>query len=1087
MNKPFLHTVFRITLVVVLMTSAGFGQSAASNSAGENVEKLLRQSREKAGSDPDSAYQLLLAAKLQLRKVTNKRLRYKVYSQLAETEKNIKRQVIASLNAVNTAEQLNDTMLIAEGHYNLAKSYKRLQIFDRVMIHLKKAEFLYGKKFQWKKRAQVLVLMGHTAVDLANTQKKRQFLDIAKRYYQLALHYYKTQRDKRNQLSINIALGNLYMRYYAYEKNEEFILKSIAFSELSLAMTGNDSTSASAPYCIGNIGEAYGLMGDREKEQSYFLKALKGYELNLDYYSLAEQQLLMAASLMATKDYPKALAYLEDFKANVGEHHLIVGLRMYYKMKSEILYKTGDTKAAYLNRLEYEKALDFQLYEEKEQEILRLQVENEIIEKDKQIQLLNSTKEFQNRNIESQSKIRNLLIIGVLMAFFLTGGVYLRYREKTRIHKVMVEKNVLLQKLSIVASETMNGVIITDKNGIPEWMNEGYQRMFGWDSIQDFIRHTGEDFLSLSSLTLDELRKYQQIAIDERRSITYLSHNQTKSGKRLDIQSSMTPVFNERDELSYWVLVETDITEISVAREVAEREQQITENALKIQELFIANISHEIRTPMNGIMGLSRQMKDIALTVQQKEIATTIVQTATGLLHVVNDLLDLSKIRAGKMNFEATPFELEALLENLRRTQQLKFDEKHLHFSWYIDKNVPKWLLGDPVRVNQILLNLTSNAIKFTEKGRVSISVTATDLKDRTLMISFAVSDTGIGIPADKQEFVFENFAQVEDHRTRLAGGTGLGLSICKTLSEALGGSISLKSTEGRGSIFTVLLPMKPAEEQHTDTKRIPVESDNRLLEGVCVLLVEDNKINQRVALYELESWRAEVLVANNAEEAFDWIHQRKVDIILMDISMPKMDGLEATHIIRTTFPEPVCALPVIALTASAMTSDFRRHAEAGMNDYLSKPYEPQDLYAMICKWLGKSFQELSWNEPVIASDHPSTLVDLELLHERSKGDVSYLIEMYEVFLENMPEYLHELKEATVYGIHSAIKEKAHKMLSPARLFKLSTIVTALEEMMHQSDEEPAFYTKLTAAIAIDFEQVESFIREELERVKAQA
>ncbi|MES2555177.1 MAG: ATP-binding protein [Bacteroidota bacterium] len=1086
MHKSFLHTVFGITLVVFLMTFSGFGQTAAPKSEATSVVKLLRESKELAGSDPDSAYQLLLAAKLQLNETTDKRLRYQVYSMLAETEKNIKRQIIASLNAVNAAEQLNDTMLIAEGHYNLAKSYKRLQIFDRVMIHLKKAEFLYGKKLQWKKRAQVLVLMGHTAVDLANTQKKRHFLDIARRYYQLALHYYKTQKDKRNQLSINIALGNLYMRYYAYEKNEKYIWKSISFSELSLAMTGNDTTSASAPYCIGNIGEAYGLMGDREKEQSYFRRALRGYEMNLDYTSLAEQQLLMAASLMATKNYQEALGYLEDFKTNVEEHHLIAGLRMYHKMKSEILYETGDTKEAYLNRLAYEKELDFQLYEEKEQEILRLQVENEIIEKDKQIQLLNSTKEFQTRNIENQSKIRNLLIIGVLLAFLLAGGIYLRYREKTRMHKVMVEKNVLLQKLSIVASETMNGVIITDKDGTPEWMNEGYQRMFGWDSIEDFIQHTGEDFLSLSSLTLEELRNYQQIALNERRSITYQSHNQTKSGKRLDIQSSMTPVFNERDELSYWVLVETDITEISVAREVAEREQRITENALKIQELFIANISHEIRTPMNGIMGLSRQMKDIALTVQQKEIATTIVQTATGLLHVVNDLLDLSKIRAGKMNFETTPFELEALFENLRRTQQFKFDEKHLHFSWYIDKSVPKWLSGDPIRVNQILLNLTSNAIKFTEKGRVAVSVTATELEDGTLMISFAVSDTGIGIPADKQEFVFENFAQVEDHRTRLAGGTGLGLSICKTLAEALGGSISLNSIEGRGSIFTILLPMKPAEQQ-VNHKQVPVEPDNRLLEGVCVLLVEDNKINQRVALYELESWRAEVLVANNAEEAFEWLHERKVDIILMDISMPKMDGLEATHIIRTTFPEPVCTLPVIALTASAMTSDFHKHAEAGMNDYLSKPYEPQDLYAMICKWLGKSFQELAWNESGLKSSHQSTLVDLELLYERSGGDTSYLVEMYEVFLENMPEYLDELKEATVYEIHSQIREKAHKMLSPARLFKLSTIVTMLEQMMHQEDEENAFYTKLLHTIVIDFEQVESFIREELERIKAES
>ena len=205
-----------------------------------------------------------------------------------------------------------------------------------------------------------------------------------------------------------------------------------------------------------------------------------------------------------------------------------------------------------------------------------------------------------------------------------------------------------------------------------------------------------------------------------------------------------------------------------------------------------------------------------------------------------------------------------------------------------------------------------------------------------------------------------------------------------------------------------------------------------------------------------------------------------------MDISMPKMDGLEATHIIRTTFPEPVCTLPVIALTASAMTSDFHKHAEAGMNDYLSKPYEPQALYAMLCKWLGKSFQELSWNESGPKSGHQSTLVDLELLYERSGGDTLYLVEMYEVFLENMPEYLAELKEATASGDHSEIRAKAHKMLSPARLFKLSTIVTILERMMHEEGEETAFYSELLAVIVTDFDQVELFLQEELERVKSE-
>ncbi len=1044
----------------------------------------MEQSRLLLTKNSDSAYQIALSAKKNAGSTKNQLLQYELYRLFGDLEQErgaSKKAIIADLNALKIAEQIDDKRLIADANFMVGKSYKKAGLFEKAKKPLLNAEFYYGELNAFQELAQTRNVLGDLSVDLGILNSNVHLLKRAERYYLLVLNYNKQSNKKESIAHINIALANLYLRYYSLTKNKEAIDKSIAYSENTLTLLGNDSLGRLAGFCITNIGEANGLIGEYKKEQECYFKAKKIFDKTSNKSLIASHIVLILQSLRNSNDFDQSTPFLKELYVLSTQNAVADGMCTYYHELSETQQKIGNFKDAYQSRLQYEKEYIRFTNKEKEREILRLQVENELIQKDKQIQILSRYKTLQNNNIANQRNIRNLLVVGVLLAFILTGLLFFRFREKNRVNKLIVEKNILLQKLSIVASETMNGVFITDKDGVPEWMNEGYQRMFGWDSIEDFVLHTGNEFLALSSLTVEELKGYQQIAIEERKSITYQSKNLTKNGVRLDIQSSMTPVFNEQDELSYWVLVETDITELAIAREVAEREQKNSEDALKIQELFIANVSHEIRTPMNGIMGLSRQMNHLAFTNEQKEIAETILQSSKNLLHVVNDLLDISKIRAGKMTFEQQPFQLEELLTHLSKSFLYRVEEKQLKLITSIDPAVPKVLIGDSIRVNQILMNLVGNAIKFTENGQISIHVEVTEFRSDQVFIHFSVTDTGIGIPEKKLAYIFENFAQLEDHRTRSKGGTGLGLGISKTLVESQNGTIDVVSQVGKGSTFSFTLPFEIGSGE--SLVFIPENLSNDLTD-ISVLLVEDNKINQRVAVFELVKWNAKVKVANNAEEAFDLLRKHPFDVILMDISMPKMDGIEATRLIRTTFPDTVNSIPIIAMTASAMLGDYKKYLVAGMNDYISKPYDPEMLLAMLLKWTGVQKRQ---ETPVLSRKKKTTtsrLVDLSILRERANGDQDYLIEMYEAFVDNMPSYLEQLNVAFKDERLDDVRSEAHKMLSPARLFGLTDITYYLEQLDTSEMKNQQELTSLIASISNDFLLVLRFVKIELAKLR---
>ncbi len=393
--------------------------------------------------------------------------------------------------------------------------------------------------------------------------------------------------------------------------------------------------------------------------------------------------------------------------------------------------------------------------------------------------------------------------------------------------------------------------------------------------------------------------------------------------------------------------------ELIEAKRKAEISARIAEDAVKAKQQFLSNMSHEIRTPMNAIIGFTSQLMKTALTGNQKKYLSAIKISGDALIVLINDILDLAKVDAGKMIFEETPFNVAASISAMLRMFETKLEEKKLTLRTLYDKRLPKILIGDATRLHQIILNLVSNAVKFTSKGTITVSVQMLSEDEDKVQIEFVVTDTGIGIPADRITTIFENFQQASNETARLYGGTGLGLAIVKQLVEKQGGKISVTSKIDQGSSFRFIIDFK---------KNMPETSDGVLgdeedelsaeLKNVKVLIVEDIELNQMLITTLLDDFGYEYEIASNGKIAIEKLQNQPFDIVLMDLQMPVMGGFEATAHIRGELNSDI---PIIALTADVTTVDLAKCKSAGMDDYLSKPVDEKLLHSKIIEKIKKS------------------------------------------------------------------------------------------------------------------------------------
>jgi PAS domain S-box-containing protein len=505
-------------------------------------------------------------------------------------------------------------------------------------------------------------------------------------------------------------------------------------------------------------------------------------------------------------------------------------------------------------------------------------------------------------------------------------------------------------------------------------------------------------------------------------------------------------------------------------RDITQRKENEAElvRLQKAKEQFLANMSHEIRTPINGIVGMANLLGRNPSLEERDTYLSAIKHSAENLVVIINDILDLAAIESGKLRFEKIAFNLEDFLPTVISTFTYQAREKRIAIEYEIEDSLRKILVGDPVRLNQILINLISNAVKFTHAGSIKILCGIEREQKNGCLVRIQVTDTGVGIPQEKLNTIFESFSQADASVTRKYGGTGLGLTIVKQLVELQKGKITVASKEHEGSTFTVTIPYEigKASKISQSAARNAKEMKNAKASQLYVLLVEDNEINRLYAKSILKNWHCLTDTAENGLVAVEKIKSQEYDVVLMDIQMPIMDGYETTKTIRQ-MDGPQRNVPILALTANATRADVDKCIAACMNDYLPKPFTPDDLYRKIFTELKVKPREKTRKKPAASG---AKLYNLDYLRSVSGNNEEFIREMILTFTQSIPGQLVEMEKALAEEDWQRLARNAHQIKPSFTLMGLNTLRSSIVFI----EENSKYGTKLDEIPQVVGEFIES-------------
>lgn len=603
--------------------------------------------------------------------------------------------------------------------------------------------------------------------------------------------------------------------------------------------------------------------------------------------------------------------------------------------------------------------------------------------------------------------------------------------------------------LEVLSQHISLALLIEDKDRNVVLLNPKMRELLG-ELCHPILGENFWDALSsIQSLFQDEVA-FKQAAKDwfEEKKMLENIHWDLKDGRSISID--FIPIMEGGDFMgAMWQFRE--ITSLKKQEQELREAHQKSEASAKSKEVFLANMSHEIRTPMNAIMGMTNLLEKTKLAGKQKAYLAAIKISSEHLLAIINDILDVSKIEAGKLQLENIGFELYKIVANSIQSLTYLAATKSVSLSYTIDAKIAKVLKGDPIRLEQIFLNLLSNAIKFTYVGSVEIVCKLKEEDNGVQWVVCEISDTGIGIDEEKLDIIFESFTQADASTTRHFGGTGLGLTITKQLVEMMHGKISVRSKKDEGTTFTLEIPFEKGAAIDLPEKKKQVD-EYKSLRGIRVLMVEDNKWNQILGTAILENWQMEVHTAENGFDALDKLKKNPYEIVLMDIQMPKMGGVEAAKAIRNDLG---LKIPIIALTANAIKGDKEKYLGVGMDAYISKPFDEEELFQTLSTLLGdwnsqlKREEEKSLNgvQPFTVSMLATPLYDLSKLKHHAQGSDAFVKRMIKLFREQTTDAIAEINECYHKNDWDRIRAIAHQIKPSIDLLCIEQLRTEIRHI----------------------------------------